>query len=367
MTHETLTRPEQTPLPEPGNSSNLDKTVEQKQTKEAAGTHREELAWEHYTPIGSAEYEQANQKRIADGKIKIVKIGDGDKSITLIASVKIDPETGQAISGHENRPGAESMRDTEAAFADYLASTPPEKRFVVYEGDERLFTDRDEAISQATDSGLVQYLAARERIPTISGEPTEAEAVDVMERLGVSREELLALYVARGLEAQTSRGEADFLAGYINYHAATLGIEGFHDFSEAEKQAIVEGGQLDELRSELNRKTAQILPTLNELYKPILDDEDLLVVVDGNATINPEFASNVAEITMDKLGWSGEYRLNEVAKLSMEMRDRVIFRRILEAYNSDKNPFVVYGGSHVVTLEPALKTYVSDLPQTQAL
>ncbi len=34
----------------------------------------------------------------------------------------------------------------------------------------------------------------------------------------------------------------------------------------------------------------------------------------------------------------------------MAMRDRVIFHRIVEAYKSGKSPFVVYGGSHAVTL-----------------
>lgn len=86
--------------------------------------------------------------------------------------------------------------------------------------------------------------------------------------------------------------------------------------------------------------------------------------MDGKVAINPEFADDISEITMDKLNWSGEHRLNEVAKLSMEMRDRVIFNHILEAYNSGKSPFVVYGGSHVVTLEPALKAYVSSTSQS---
>lgn len=326
---------------------------------------QEELAWEYYTPIGSDEYEQANQERITDGKIKIIKIGGEDNSMTLVASIKVDPDTGQAVSGHESRPEAESMRDTEVAFADYLALTPPERRCVIYEGDGRLFTDRDEAISQATDSGLVQHLASKENVPALSGEPTESEVVAVMEQLGVSREELLALYVARGLESQVSRGETDFLAGYINYHASTLGIEGFHNFSETEKQEVIENGKFEELKAELNDKVAQILPSLNNLYKPILDNKDLLVLIDGNVTINPEFVDDIAGLAMDKLGWSGEHRLNEVAKLSMEMRDRAIFRHILEAYNSGKNPFIVYGGSHVVTLESALKAYVLGEPQTQ--
>lgn len=337
----------------------VDETERQEHNVEEMNKQNEEEAWEHYTPIGSDEYEQANQERIRDAKIKVDTIGDNEHSVTLVASVKVDPETGQAISGHENRPDAESMRDTEQAFAEYLATTPANERFVIYEGDARVFDDRDEAVTKAADSGLVQHLAAKEHIPTVSGEPTEAETTNIMERLGVSQEELLALYVARGLESQLASGDTDFLAGYVNFQAARLGIEGFHDYSAQEKQEIMSSGKLDEVKAELNEKVGELLPTLNELYRQILDNKDLLVVGDdGSIGVNPEFSENIGEITMDRLNWSGGHRLNEVAKLSMEMRDRVIFHRIIDAYNSGKSPLIVYGGSHVVTLKSALKTYV---------
>ena len=346
----------------------MDETESLEHNVEEMNKQNEEEAWEHYSPIGSDEYEQANQERIKDGKIEVEKLGDNEYSITLVTSVKVDPETGRAISGHENRPDAESMRDTEQAFADYLAATPAEQRFVVYEGDERVFDDKDEAITKAADSGLVQLLAAKENIPAVSGEPTEAETTAIMEQLGVNQEELLALYVARGLESQLTNGETDFLAGYINYQAARLGIEGFHNYSESEKQEILVSGTLDELKVELNQKVGELLPSLNELYRPNLDSKDLLVVAeDGSIGVNPEFAGNIAEITMDNLNWSGEHRLNEVAKLSMEMRDRVIFHRILEAHNSGKSPFIVYGGSHIVTLKPALKAYAERQQSNETL
>lgn len=101
---------------------------------------------------------------------------------------------------------------------------------------------------------------------------------------------------------------------------------------------------------------------LNGLYRPILENKDLLVVSDdGRVIVSPEFTGSIGEITMDRLNWFGDHRINEVARLSMEMRGRVIFHRILEAYNIGKSPFVVYGGSHVVTLKPALRKYVESI------
>lgn len=321
---------------------------------------QEELAWQEYAPIGSIEYDQANQDRIADGKIKVVRSGDDKHAVTLVASIKVDPKTGQATSGHEYRPEAESMQDTESAFNDYLANTPPEQRVVIYEGDERIFADRDESITKAADSGLIQHLASKEQISTVSGEPTETEKLVIMEQLGVSKEEVLALSVAQGLESFVDSEESDFLAGYINYRAAVLGVEGFHEYTEEEKLAIKDSGRLEELKIELNSKVGKLLPIMNDLYKPVLDGEDLFMMIEGVVSINPKFSGDVADITMNKLSWAGDHRINEVAKLSMEMRDRVIFHRIAEAYGSGKSPFVVYGGSHVVTLTPVIRSFVEN-------
>lgn len=347
------------PQPPEQEAVGVDETERQEDNRKQMKKQHEEEAWIRYTPIGSDEYEQANQERIKDGKIKVDKFGDSGHSVTLVASLKVDPETGKAISGHESSPDAESMRETEQAFEDYLATTPAEQRFVVYEGDERVFDDRDEAITNAADSGLVQHLAAKEHIPTVSGEPTDEEAVATMEKLGVSREELLALHVVRGLGAHLTGEESGFIAGYINYQAVSLGVEGFKDYTEVERHSIVAEGRLDEVKAELDEKVATLVPSLNSLYRENLGGKDLFVTQDGAVGVNPEFADeDIYLTTMDKLGWDGPSRLNEIAKLNMEMRDRVIFHRILETYNRGKSPFVVYGGSHGVTLKPAIEAYL---------
>ncbi len=322
---------------------------------------KEEDSWEQYAPVGSAEYEQANQERIKDGKIKVVVLGEPDHSITLVASIKVDPETGQAISGHEYSPEAESTVDTQRAFEEYLATTKPEDRVVIYEGDERLVEDRNEAIQKASDSGLVQNLSNKENVPAISGEPTTQEVISVMEKLGINQEELLASRVTAGLEAQLASDEPDFIAGYISHQAAELGIEGFTDYTEAEKQAIVAEGRLDEIKAELSKKVETLLPALNNLYRPALNNRDLFVVEGDNIIINPAFnVDEVGQVSMRRLSWSGDNRINEIAKLGLEMRDRTIFHRILEKYRDGKSPFVVYGGSHVTTLQPALEAYTEN-------
>ncbi len=327
---------------------------------------KEEKSWdENYIPIGSPEYNEANQKRIDDGQTDYtVKDENGNLLIGLFASLRRDPETGEVISGHDYSPKAESHRVLEQQLADYITNVPKNEQLIIFEGDPRIIEDRDQAIIEATDSGLVQHLADKDKIPTVSGEPTEAETIEIMEKLGVSHEEVLAFYVARGLEGQMAGEGADFLAGYINHLAASLGIEGFRDYTDTEKEAIVAEGRLDEVKAELARKAETLLPSLNELYQPALDNKDLFIADGDNIILNPEFnLEEIGQISMDKLSWDGDNRINEIAKINMEMRDRFLVHRIIESRRDGKKPFVAYGSAHILSILPVLENYFVSKPE----
>jgi hypothetical protein len=106
------------------------------------------------------------------------------------------------------------MQETEAAFTDYIAQTSPDERLVVYEGDERLFSDKREAIEKATDSGLAQYLAHEAGTPTRRGEPTIEEEYQAMLARGVTKDEFIALDVVRGIQAALTTDEAHAISGF---------------------------------------------------------------------------------------------------------------------------------------------------------
>ena len=60
-------------------------------------------------------------------------------------------------------------------------------------------------------------------LPAIPGRPTESEVVAAMEQLMlVERGAWLYMLLCGPRETQVSSGETDFLAGYINHHAANL-------------------------------------------------------------------------------------------------------------------------------------------------
>jgi hypothetical protein len=315
-----------------------------------------EEAWQYYWPIGSDEYEQANEQRAEARQIMSAILGSPEHAVTLIGSIRIDPEMGKAIFGHEYRPEAASMVDTEHAFARYVRDTPPEQRAAIYEGDRRRYAERDEAIRQATDSGLIQYLAEREAVELVRGELTTFREQADMEHAGVSREEFFALCVARGLRAHVAGNGSEYMAAYLHYQAETVGLPGFHKYTDEE----MHGDQRAAIEAEIEEQASQLLPGLQELYRPCLDNQELFVTAHGQLTVNPTFnLSDVETIVTERLSWKGSARLNEVAKINMEVRDKGLFRNIIIVYLNGKSPFVVYGGSHMVTLEPAVRAYIA--------
>jgi len=316
---------------------------------------KKEAAWTYYAALGSEEYEAANNERIKDGKIKVITVGD----VTLVASINVDA-SGNVISGHDYNPDSTSMQETEAAFTDYIAQTSPDERLVVYEGDERLFSDKREAIEKATDSGLAQYLAHEAGTPTRRGEPTIEEEYQAMLARGVTKDEFIALDVVRGIQAALTTDEAHAISGKIYQSAAQIGLENFTFYTDEQKRAIQAAGKVEEVMADIETKAATLVPMLNNSYRETLG-QDLFVVKDNQVVLNPNFnKENVANTIIDKLTMTGDGRLNEVSRLDMEVRDRFIFDRIIVAIQDGKKSFVPYGGSHIVTLEPALRAYFEE-------
>lgn len=317
-------------------------------------TERFQQAWQHYRPIGSPSYEEANNQRVEAGKIAISDIN----GVRLVASINVDAN-GQTVSGHEHNPEADSIKDTKQAFIEWQEATPPEQRVLIYEGDERISDNETTAVTEAADSGLVQFLANQANIEAVPGEPTIEEEMNALAEHGVSKEEFLALDVARGVEATFANPDPNAVAGTLYHAAMRANIEGFYPYTQQEREAIMREGRMDEVMKTINDQAATLVPGLNEAYRTALEGKDLFVVENGTIHINSEYTSdNVGKTVIDKLTMTGDHRINEISRLDMEVRDRFIFTRIIEQYEQGKRLIVPYGGSHIVTIEPALRAYL---------
>jgi hypothetical protein len=329
-------------------AAELNKMTEQSNLKKLETA---EKAWQKYVGYGE-EYQQANAERVSKREVAVLRYPEA----TLIASIRLNPATGEAISGHDYDPDAKSHLDTEAEFEKYVQSIPPEQRFVIYEGSDANFSTRDEAIRGRADAGLNILLADKAGIERTTGEPSDLEVAAELERRGVSREEAALYTTLRSLGTKLVQ-RPDYRVdpgGDIYFQLARNGVPGFREYSEEEKAQI---SQQPAVRDELLRQmAAQGTQFALERFNPMLRQLQLPefeVGVDGKLSLGGIDGTKLVEMA----GPFGEGRLTEIARMTSEYRDNHLFKTIVNAVKAGKHPFVVYGGSHIVALRPVLDAY----------
>jgi len=241
-----------------------------------------------------------------------------------------------------------------------MAATPVEQRFVIYEGPAKpqdYYEDRDSAIRKAADAGLSVFLADREDIPRASGEPSDLETARALADGGVDKRELALYRVLRDLGPTLERAQdaqSDFSV-LVYRQCAKSEVDGFRQYSPEERSRIAEDPEL------LTRMQNEMLDSakrfaLDEL-NPQLEQMGLpQFVVTPQGELNMPGA--VGEELRQVANPMAEGRLGDIGRLVSEHRDRHIFDTIANAVRDGKKPFVVYGGSHISALKPALDRYL---------
>ncbi len=309
-----------------------------------------DAAWEQYKGYDEA-YERDNDERVAKKAIAV----EHYPQATLIASIRLDAD-GQVLSGHDHNPEAQSHHDTEAEFQHYLTEIPAEQRFVIYEGSDGEVPDRDTAIHKRADAGLTMYMADQAGIERVGGDPSDGAVATELEKRGISRDETALYTTLRGLGPRLLRDPdaAEDLSKDVHFQLARNGVTGFREYTEAEKIAISATPELrDQVLAQMDKQATQFAlekfnPRLQELGLPQfeIDENGKLTLpgVDGTDLIN-------------RTGPMAQGGFREIGRIVTEYRDRHIFDTIADAVQDKKKPFVVYGGSHVVALRPALDRY----------
>ena len=321
-------------------------------------------AWGEYAGYGP-QYQKANAERAASAKIKVDEFGP----VTIIASINVDPQTGTTIDGHDYNPEAQSHKDIEQAWQKYLLETPEAERFVVFEGDSESFTDRDTAIRLRTEAGMMMFFADELGVDRVSGEPTDLLVADELKKAGIAREETALLFTLRSLATH----ESDKPIGDMKYdfypHLESVGFEGFPVYSEDEKKVFAQSdGEFTDQspeaiakRAEINQEIFEKVSPFVEAWNKSLNEYGLpqLVVTENQEIVfeDPKSRGDVAKSANP----AGEGIHSERMAATTEIRDRHILDTIADATTAGKKPFVVYGGSHVVSLEPVLAEYYGNV------
>jgi hypothetical protein len=213
---------------------------------------------------------------------------------------------------------------------------------------------------------MMMFLADQESVERTTGEPSDLVVADELEKAGISREETALLFTLRSLATHASDEPIGDMKYQFYPHMQSVGFEGFPQYTEEQKAVFEQNddGEFVDNSPEAAEKRAQINSDIFEKVSPYLDkwNESLasyglpkLVVSDTQEILfeEPVSRGNVA----DSGNPVGEGQHSERMAQMTAIRDKHIFETIVEATRTGRKPFVVYGGSHVVSLEPTLKQY----------
>jgi hypothetical protein len=120
--------------------------------------------------------------------------------------------------------------------------------------------------------------------------------------------------------------------------------------------------QRDLVLAELDAKGAELVPQLNEALS-----HDWFGLKDGRVSLNlpdevlgdpPQMERALADAWWpDRPG-----RINEVSRLTADLRDKHLFGVILDQLKDGKSPIVPFGSTHIARLKPCFDTYLGQEP-----
>lgn len=310
---------------------------------------------EHYAAMDSDYYGQENGRRAAEGIVQKSKYESDGHQIVTLASIKVNAE-GKTIDGHDNDPASRNAHDIEAAFDQFISQV--DRPIVVFEGNPRgPYESRDQAVVDATESGLIQHLAREKGIEAVSGEPSDQELMQGLVEMGYQPDQVQAYLLGRGLPSLLEKNPqaADDLGIHLYPKAAELGLPGYHDYSPQEKANIKKQGATERLFRDMNQQVQEYVQAINQLYS-----QDILVIDQaGTVRLRDDLRDQLRENKDMEDFWKG-FALGrgnggDLLRDSMRVRDKHIINTIDRLHRQGYDVISPYGGSHVVTQRPVLE------------
>lgn len=233
--------------------------------------------------------------------------------------------------GHSNDPENAQFKTVEHDYANFNPD------LVVVEGINNLENrqaemenllsgnSKEDIIRQSGETGLAAKLAFDRGIDYVSPEPSFDEEIAFLLQRGFSQEDIIAAYIARqitGFQRKESRGTF-----------------------EAEMEA-----QLRELESALKLDHVDLQQALKRIEeitgKPLnLEDKELY----------RHLSDPIPWPDKDDFGVT-----NQIAQASSLYRDNYMMQRLKEYKDKYKRIFIVFGASHAVMQEPAIRKMMED-------
>lgn len=331
----------------------LAKDLQKIANKNNESHQRNQTFEQHYADMDSEYYKIENDRRINEGKVQLSKYEKDDRIVVTLAAIKVNSE-GKAIDGHDYNPASQNATDTESTFDSFIAIA--KKPIVVYEGKARKpYDNRDQAVSDSAESGLIQHLAREKNIEAVSGELSDQELLQSLTNSGYRREIAEAYLLSRGLPSLLERNPdaVKDLGIHLHPKAAELGLDGYHAYSQQERDVIVEQGNTEQIFREMNHQIQEYVPVINQLY----GQEILIIDKDGTVCLREDLQSKKGMQELWKILSEGSELRHGLLRDSMRIRDQHIVSTIRELHDQGYDVISPYGGSHVITQRPVIEAY----------
>ena len=182
---------------------------------------------------------------------------------------------------------------------------------------------REEVIDDMGESGFALKLAAEKDIDFISPEPEFSDEIKALEEQGFSKDEIFAYYFYRILPQWHRQQDKPDIKEYLEPHIKGMAKDaGWEDYDFSFEHAVKIG---------------------EKIWGESLQLEDKDYYHDRIDPIPWEDAKESQGV------------VNLVSRASSRFRDQYMVGKIAEVLKTHKRPFIVFGGSHAVMQEPAIR------------
>lgn len=219
---------------------------------------------------------------------------------------------------HTNDPTDPQNNFIKEKWEDFIKLTEGLPRIAFQEGGLRELTkSEEEAVTSNGEAGLVVYLAHKSNIEVISPEINIQDELDLLTE-EFERDAVAYYYFARTVDQWLRKKSDTPLEFYIKgMFGRTNKYKGWEDFDMS-------------------------LENFKNLHRKFLgkefDEKDRMTL---NNAVNPAKEGIIT---------------NEVSRALQRARDEYILEQIAKYWSEGKSLFIVYGASHAMRLEPAIKS-----------
>ncbi len=282
---------------------------------------------------------------------------------------------------HIKSPDDPQIPVLRSSLEEFLKKVPKEHVLLMIEGmhgDGSLkvwmqgIETEEQALKKFGEGGAVIWAASKLGLDVTSPEASEPDMVQELIRGGYKREDIALCFVLREFTTRIGRApndprdekfRHDSLMHFAKdfYHTQELTGVGWIKEKRSKKELMAMAKHPAELEAFAAKVVTDFIQQLNQRFQTLPRMKGRLLVPSMEALLNRD----VTQIPIQAINTFFDPAADDQRKAVTNiisariafMRDQYLIKRVAEAAEEKKSIFVLFGKSHAVAIEPALKKY----------